>query len=335
LQWEKNDPEALAEVIPPYPYGPTLLYKQSRTGLYGGKRITFGNNVGEKIAVKTRRSFKPNIFTRRIYSKALDRTVQVRVSSRVLRTIDKLGGVDNYLLGEKEQRIKELGESGWWLRWAIMQTPSIKKRFAAQRKAMNLPDPKETVADLVPEEDVDETNSETLSTDNAFVVEASADKPKIKFRVGHGKHIYLTEHGWKRTRPDPKRLVDQAKARIAEAVHPGYIEKHTAAFEEKLKLADANAPEDQKLTQGEIDYMLKAARQKIKQRLDERLTMYYNRAQESRQIDRVERAKRRNAEERQRKAEEAEANEALTIRGFNYVLPSETATGTEAKADAV
>jgi large subunit ribosomal protein L28 len=322
LQWEKNDPEALAAVIPPYPYGPTLLYKQSRTGLYGGKKITYGNNVGDKIEVKTRRSFKPNIFTRRIYSKALERTVQLRVSSRVLRTIDKLGGVDNYLLGEKEQRIKELGESGWWLRWAIMQTPSIKKRFAAQRQQMGLPKIEETVAELVPEAEVDETNSETLSSDDAFTVVASPNKPKIKFRVGHGQHIYLTEHGWKRTRPDPQRWIDAAKTKIKEANHANYVDKYTEAFATKLTLKNAETPEEEKMTSEEIAYVMKAARRRIRQRLDEQLQLEYNRAQESRQTKRVKIAKNKAAVERKQKAEEADSNDIMKIAGFNYVLPS-------------
>jgi large subunit ribosomal protein L28 len=329
LQWEKNDPEALAEVIPPYPYGPTLLYKQSRTGLYGGQRITYGNNVGDKIEVKTRRSFKPNIFTRRIYSKALERTVQVRVSSRVLRTIDKLGGVDNYLLGEKEQRIKELGESGWWLRWAIMQTPSIKKRFAAQRQAMNLPEPSEILAELVPEENFDETNSESLSIDDAFTIEPAADKPKIKFRVGHGKHIYLTEHGWKRTRPDPKRWVDAAKAKFAEAKHSTYVAEHTANFAQKLERANAN------ITLEETSHLIKAARRAITQRLDEQLTMEYNRAQETRQMDKVNRAKGRAAQKRELEAKAEESEGAMRIGNFNYVDPLQFEEAAKAEAEVV
>lgn len=61
----------------------------------------------------------------------------------MLRTIDKVGGLDEYLLGEKPARIKELGMGGWLLRWRIMQTDTVKKRFAEQRKALGLPDVEE------------------------------------------------------------------------------------------------------------------------------------------------------------------------------------------------
>lgn len=63
----------------------------------------------------------------------------------MLRTIDKCGGLDEYLLGEKAGRIKELGMGGWKLRWRIMQTESVKERFRKQREALGLP-PKEDVA---------------------------------------------------------------------------------------------------------------------------------------------------------------------------------------------
>ena len=59
---------------------------------------------------------------------------------RVLRTLDKVGGLDEYLLGEKSMRIKELGMAGWRLRWRIMQTEKVKERFRRQRVAMGLPE---------------------------------------------------------------------------------------------------------------------------------------------------------------------------------------------------
>jgi len=52
----------------------------------------------------------------------------MKVSTRVLRSIDKAGGVDEYVLGEKPARVKELGEEGWNLRWAVLQSPSMRRR---------------------------------------------------------------------------------------------------------------------------------------------------------------------------------------------------------------
>ncbi|GME22204.1 Ribosomal protein L28 [Neofusicoccum parvum] len=125
--------------VPRYPYGPNLWYKQSNHGLYGGARIQFGNNVSKKTELKTRRKWRPNIQYKSLFSRALNRNVRVRVSTRVLRTIDKVGGLDEYLLGEKAARIKELGMGGWLLRWRIMQTDVVRKRFAKQREELGLP----------------------------------------------------------------------------------------------------------------------------------------------------------------------------------------------------
>ncbi|OJD31797.1 50s ribosomal protein l24 [Diplodia corticola] len=131
------------EGVPRYPYGPSLWYKQSNRGLYGGARIQFGNNVSHKTEIKTRRKWRPNIQRKSLFSRALNRTVRVRLSTRVLRTIDKVGGLDEYLLGEKSARIKELGMGGWLLRWRLMQTDAVKKRYAEQRAALLL-EPEET-----------------------------------------------------------------------------------------------------------------------------------------------------------------------------------------------
>lgn len=138
LQLQRNPKKLVRDIVPAYPYGAAQWYKQSDLGLYGGSKIRFGNNVGKRIAVKTRRSWKPNVFNRRLWSLALNRYIQVRVTARALRTIDKVGGLDEYLLGDKPARIKELGLSGWWLRWAIMQTPKVQRRFERERRELGL-----------------------------------------------------------------------------------------------------------------------------------------------------------------------------------------------------
>jgi len=125
--------------VPTYPYGHSQYYKQSNFGLYGNQKIRFGNMVSEKNEIKTRRYWRPNVHFKRLWSESLGAMVRVRITTRVLRTVDKVGGLDEYLLGEKAGRIKELGMGGWKLRWRIMQTDKIKERFRAQRKAMGLP----------------------------------------------------------------------------------------------------------------------------------------------------------------------------------------------------
>jgi large subunit ribosomal protein L28 len=176
---------------------------------------------------------------KRLFSKALNRHVQIRVSSRVLRTIDKLGGLDEYLLGEKETRIRELGESGWWLRWAIMQTSTIKKRFAAERIALGLPadseelrieeeDAEAVLAASIPDAEIAELTlaedadpelepesfvSEPLAEDDVFQVEQSENLKPLRFRVARNKYIMLTAQGWQSLSRSPAMLAKKEQLR--------------------------------------------------------------------------------------------------------------------------
>ncbi|KAK4454871.1 hypothetical protein QBC34DRAFT_390981 [Podospora aff. communis PSN243] len=125
--------------IPPYPLGPRQTYHQSNTGLYGNASIRFGNKVSKKNEVKTRRKWRPNVHHKRLWSESLRMFVRTRVTTRVLRTIDKVGGLDPYLLGIKAARIQELGPWGWRLRWRIMQSPSLRKQLNEEREKLGLP----------------------------------------------------------------------------------------------------------------------------------------------------------------------------------------------------
>ncbi|KAF1991402.1 hypothetical protein K402DRAFT_308506, partial [Aulographum hederae CBS 113979] len=125
--------------IPPYPYGTARWYKQSNTGLYGGVKIQFGNIVSEKNEIKTRRRWHPNVQRKKLFSVALNRFIRVKLTARALRTIDKVGGLDEYLLGDKPARVKELGMKGWLLRWRIMQTGAVQRRFRRERGELRIP----------------------------------------------------------------------------------------------------------------------------------------------------------------------------------------------------
>merc|ERR1740124_75396 len=73
---------------------------RSRRGLYDGRDIRSGNNVSHSER-KTKRKFKPNVFVKRVYSETLDEMIRFRLTTSALRTIDKVGGLDNYLLNSK------------------------------------------------------------------------------------------------------------------------------------------------------------------------------------------------------------------------------------------
>ncbi|KAH8754733.1 hypothetical protein BGZ57DRAFT_69645 [Hyaloscypha finlandica] len=188
--------------VPEYPYGPSQVYKQSNFGLYGTQKIRFGNMVSEKNEIKTRRYWRPNVQLKRLWSEALQAYIRLRITTRVLRTVDKVGGLDEYLLGEKAGRIKELGMGGWKLRWRIMQTEAVKERFRKQRELMGLP-PKEEVlqgsdgmlatAEQVEDEikqfdealqkgqdvDIGEEVEEQMSVDEGFMSEEPPSREKV------------------------------------------------------------------------------------------------------------------------------------------------------------
>ena len=73
---------------------------RSRRGLYDGKDIRTGNNVSFSMRA-TKRTFKPNVFKKKVYSEILDEMVRFHLTTAALRSIDKVGGLDNYLLTSK------------------------------------------------------------------------------------------------------------------------------------------------------------------------------------------------------------------------------------------
>ncbi|GAQ08222.1 54S ribosomal protein L24, mitochondrial [Aspergillus lentulus] len=132
----------LPDYIPPYPYGPNYIFKQSNSGLYGGAMIQFGNKISKgRNEGKTRRFWKPNVRRKKLWSEALGEYLYIKVTRKALRTIWKSGGLDNYLLDDRPGRIKELGIFGWELRWKVMQTPKIQEQFRQERKRLGLPEP--------------------------------------------------------------------------------------------------------------------------------------------------------------------------------------------------
>lgn len=62
-----------------------------------GKGVQTGNNVSHANN-KSRRRYLPNIQSRRLYSELLGETIRVKVAVNTLRSIEKRGGFDAYLL---------------------------------------------------------------------------------------------------------------------------------------------------------------------------------------------------------------------------------------------
>lgn len=64
-----------------------------------GKGPMSGNNVPFSLK-KTKRRFLPNIQSKRVFVPELNQYVQIRLSTRAMRTMDKKGGLMNYLKDE-------------------------------------------------------------------------------------------------------------------------------------------------------------------------------------------------------------------------------------------
>ncbi|XP_077240654.1 ribosomal L28 family [Tasmannia lanceolata] len=75
-----------------------VVMGRAKRGIYAGRHIQFGNMIGEDSGHKTRRTWKPNVQEKRLFSYILDRHVRVKVTTHALRCIDKAGGIDEYLL---------------------------------------------------------------------------------------------------------------------------------------------------------------------------------------------------------------------------------------------
>ncbi|ODV57829.1 mitochondrial 54S ribosomal protein bL28m ASCRUDRAFT_78353 [Ascoidea rubescens DSM 1968] len=116
--------------VPIYKYGPSHIFKQSNRGLYGGKFIRSGFSYIENdhSVTKNRRKWKLNVLKKKLWSETLGKLIEVKVVASVLRTIEKEGGIDNYLIKEKSARIKELGPFGWQLRYQVLRRMEFMKK---------------------------------------------------------------------------------------------------------------------------------------------------------------------------------------------------------------
>ncbi len=64
---------------------------------FTGRGVQAGNNVSHAHN-KTRRRFLPNLQKNSLLSDALGQTIQVRLRTQAIRTIEKRGGLDAFLL---------------------------------------------------------------------------------------------------------------------------------------------------------------------------------------------------------------------------------------------
>ena len=67
-----------------------------------GKGLLVGNNVSHANN-KTKRVFRPNLQTISLSSDALGQNVRLRISMNALRSVDRIGGLDAFLLKAKDE----------------------------------------------------------------------------------------------------------------------------------------------------------------------------------------------------------------------------------------
>ena len=69
-----------------------------------GKGYLNGNNVSHANN-KTKRRFLPNLQKITFISEKLDRAIQLRVASSTIRTVEKKGGLDEFLLNTSNSKL--------------------------------------------------------------------------------------------------------------------------------------------------------------------------------------------------------------------------------------
>ena len=71
-----------------------------------GKGVQAGNNVSHANN-KTRRRFLPNLQEASFFSDVLGTSIQMRLSTRGIRTVEHNGGLDSFLLGTPDRNLPE------------------------------------------------------------------------------------------------------------------------------------------------------------------------------------------------------------------------------------
>ena len=69
-----------------------------------GKTFQSGNNVSH-AKNRTRRRFLPNLQNTTFFSERLGRSIRLRVAVSAIRTVEKKGGLDDYLLSSSNTKL--------------------------------------------------------------------------------------------------------------------------------------------------------------------------------------------------------------------------------------
>lgn len=95
---------------------------------FTGKKAMVGNNVSH-AQNKTKRHFLPNVNRIKLPSDSLQQSYQFRISNAALRTVEKKGGLDQFILSAKDH---VLSPRALKIKRDIMKT--IKSQTASNNK---------------------------------------------------------------------------------------------------------------------------------------------------------------------------------------------------------
>ena len=90
----------------------------SRVCEISGKNVMSGHNVSHAIN-KTKRIFLLNLIYRKFFSKTLDKFISMKVSVHALKSVEKNGGLDDYL---KKTRNRVLAPEALVIKKSILKT---------------------------------------------------------------------------------------------------------------------------------------------------------------------------------------------------------------------
>lgn len=71
-----------------------------------GTRPMSGNNVSHSVR-RTKRRFLPNLVNVTLHSETLNQNFKMRIAAKALRTVDKLGGLDQFLAKAKADQLSK------------------------------------------------------------------------------------------------------------------------------------------------------------------------------------------------------------------------------------
>mmetsp|Transcript_3014 Transcript_3014/g.5132 ORF Transcript_3014/g.5132 Transcript_3014/m.5132 type:complete len:171 (+) Transcript_3014:70-582(+) len=79
---------------------------RAKEGLYHGKDVQFGHSISHSHT-RSKKKWMPNVQNKRVFSYALDDWVRFKMTTRALKEIDNVGGIDNYILSLDEKSVSE------------------------------------------------------------------------------------------------------------------------------------------------------------------------------------------------------------------------------------